>query len=156
MFLHVSVILSTGGGGYPSMHCRFLSTRGLVSPHALQVSRPTPRGGGGSLGVCLVGSPGPHPGWKLRGLALGEGVSRPTLKGKVDRGGLQVQTWGVSRPVTHVSVHTWGLGIPAPPSQTATAAGGTHPTGMHSCCCIKVCLVVKHVVSILPKPFLCL
>ena len=53
-------------------------------------------------------SPGPHPGGKLRDLA-----------------------WGC------LQAHTSG-GIPActeaePPQLTATAAGGTHPTGMHSC-----------------------
>ena len=48
-------------------------------------------------------SPGPHPGWKFRGLAWG---------------GLQAHTRG---------------GIPACTPLTATAAGGTHPTGMHSC-----------------------
>ena len=54
MFLHVSFILSTGGGV-------------VVSQHALQVYRPTPRGEveGSGLGV----STGPHPGGKLRGLA---------------------------------------------------------------------------------------
>ena len=67
----------------------------MVSRHALQVSRPTPRGEvkgsglGGSLqahtrgeveGSGLGGSPGPHPGGKLRGLAWG-GVSRPTPGG---------------------------------------------------------------------------
>ena len=59
----------------------------------------------------------------------------------VHRGGLQAHTrgggWGVwlggvSRPTPG------GRGIPActeadPPKQTAIAAGGTHPTGMHSC-----------------------
>ena len=30
----------------------------------------------------------------------------------------------------------WSGGVPGgdPPSVTATVAGGTHPTGMHSCC----------------------
>ena len=42
-----------------------------------------------------------------------------------------VCSWGMSAP---------GGGIPActeagtPPGETATAADGTHPTGMHSCC----------------------
>ena len=81
IFLHMSVILFTGG---------------VVSQHALQVSRPTPRR-------------------EVEG-GLAGGVSRPT-HGEV------------SRP-------TPGGSIPActeadPP--TATAAGGTHPTGMHSC-----------------------
>ena len=75
--------------------------RGVVSQHALQVSRPTPRGEvegsglgeglqahtqGGSWGVWPGASPGPHPGGKLRGLAWG--VSRPT-----SAGGLQAHTW---------------------------------------------------------------
>ena len=62
----------------------------VVSQHALQVSRPTPRGE--VEGSGLGGSPGPH---------LGS-VSQHALR----------QT---------------------PHQQTAAAAGGTHPTGMHSC-----------------------
>ena len=95
MFLHVSV--------NHSVH------RGVVSQHALQISRPTPRGEVEESGLG-GGSPGPHPGGKLRGLA-----------------------WGVSRPTPG------GVCIPActeadpPPQQMATAAGGTHPTGIHSC-----------------------
>ena len=49
-------------------------------------------------------------------------------------GGLQDHTWGVSRPTP------WGGGLcilrhwgRPPPPWTATAAGGTHPTGIHSC-----------------------
>ena len=71
MFLHVSVILFTGGcypsmhsRWYPSMPCRFL---------------------------------GPHPGGKLRGLTGRWGVSRPTPKGKLRGlvwGGLQAHTLG--------------------------------------------------------------
>ena len=46
VFTRVSHSVHRGGGGvwYPSMHCMFLSTGGVVSQHALQVSRPTPRG----------------------------------------------------------------------------------------------------------------
>ena len=58
------------------------------------------------------GVPGPHPRGKLRG--SGRGVYRPT-------------PWGACLP----------RGVPAPggwrPPVMATAAGGTHPTGMHSC-----------------------
>ena len=87
------------------MPCR--SPRGYVSQHALQVSRPTPK-------------------WELEG--SGWGVSRPTPRGKVEGfgwGGLQAHTWagGVSQ---HALRQT-------PPHRTATAAGGIHPTGMHSC-----------------------
>ena len=48
-------------------------------------------------------------------------------------GGLQVHTWGVSRPTP------WGGGcvsqhaLRQTPPWTATAAGGTYPTGIHSC-----------------------
>ena len=73
-----------------------------------------PRGG---WGVWPGGSPGPH-----------LGVSRPTPGGS---------------PGPHLGgvlqAHTPGGCIPActetdtPPQQTATAEGGTHPTGMHSC-----------------------
>ena len=116
------------------------------------------RGGGipaciaGGIPACLVAGlqggwypsmscrfPGPHPGGKLRGLAR-RGVSRPTPKGEVEGfglGGLQAHTQGVSRPTPSM-----GGCIPActeadPPM--ATAAGGTHPTGMHSCFVI-ICL----------------
>ena len=56
------------------------------------------------------------------------GVSRPTAGGEVSR----PTPGGVSRPTPG------GVCIPActeadTPQQPATAAGGTHPTGMHSC-----------------------
>ena len=56
MFLHVSVSHSVHRGV-------------VVSQHALQFSRPTPRVE--VEGSGLGGSPGPHPGWRLRGLAGG-------------------------------------------------------------------------------------
>ena len=109
MFLHVSVILFTGGGWYPSMHFGWYpsmpcsrSRGGGVTQHALQVSRPTPRWE--VEGSGQDGSPGPHPG----------GVSRPTPGGCIP-----------ACPEADT------------PQETATAAGGTHPTGMHSC---QVCI----------------
>ena len=134
MFFHVSVILFTGSipayiaGGIPVC----LAVWGLVSQHALQVSRPTPRGEveGSGLGK---GSPGTHPGG---GEVEGSGL-----------GGLQAHTGGISRPTPgrRGSPGPHPGGIPActeadPPM--ATAVGGTHPTGMHSClvskltCCV--------------------
>ena len=115
MFLHVSLILFTGGwgvGGWiPSMHCR------VVSQHALQFSRFHTQGKvvlaaglaclqahtqeGKLRGILLGASPGPHQ----------EGVST----GGFFLGG---------SPGPHCTEAD-------PP--TATAAGGTHPTGMHSC-----------------------
>ena len=79
--------------------------------------------------------PGPHPGGKLRGLAWG--ISRPTPRGgslKVHtQGGLQAHTQGDPTAHTQGGVSQHALRQTPP---TATAAGGTHPTGMHSqgCC----------------------
>ena len=68
----------------------------------------------------LGGSPGPHPGGSWG----------------VWPGGLQAHTLGVSRPTPG------GLCIPVcteatSPPWIATAEGGTHPTGMHSCLLVK-------------------
>ena len=72
----LSVILFTvGRGWYPSMHCRWYpsipcrSPRGVVSCHALQVSRPTPKGN--FRGLAWGGFPGPHPGGEVEGSGLG-------------------------------------------------------------------------------------
>ena len=66
MFLHVSVILPTGGGCYPSMPCRF------PGPHPWEKLR----------GMWPGGSPGPQP--------------RVKLRGDLARGGLQAHTQGWS------------------------------------------------------------
>ena len=85
--------------------------------------------------------PGPHPGGKLRGLVGGGVVSRPTPKTEVEGSGLgdlQAYTQRGESPGPHPGgspgPHPGGC-IPAcseadPPM--ATAAGSTHPTGMHS------------------------
>ena len=89
---------------YPSMSCRSLGGW-VVSQHGLQVSRPTPRGE-------VEGS--------------GQGVSRPTpgrSPGPHLRGGVQAPHLGVSQNALRQT----------PSQQMATVAGGTHPTGMHSC-----------------------
>ena len=46
----------------------------------------------------------------------------------------QTKLWKVMFPQSYVknSVHRVGDGQTPPPQQTATAADGTHPTGMHS------------------------
>ena len=93
----------SGEGVYPSMPCRSLG--GYVSQHALQVSRPTSRGELGRSGQG--GSPGLHTVGKLR-------------------------VWPRGSPGPHpggVSQHA----LSRPPQLMATAASGTHPTGMHSC-----------------------
>ena len=99
------------GEGYPSMHCRWYP------------SIPCNRSPGGSYPSMPCRFPGSHPGGTLSGLAGGRspgshlgGISRPKLG-------------GVSRATPKgrcVSQH----------ALTATAAGGTHPTGMHSCYCL--------------------
>ena len=94
MFLHVSVILNTGEGG-----------GGVVSQHALQVFRSTPKGeveGSGLRGVSRPtpreevegsgwGVSRPTPGGVSRSTPRRRGVSRPTPGGE---GGLQAHTFG--------------------------------------------------------------
>ena len=102
MFLHVSVILLTGG----------VCTRGVPAP------------GGSGPGGCLLGG----------GLVPG---------GCLLRGGLVLGVpGGVPPPMATAAGSTHPTGMHScwekkfvwyPPPPTATAAGGTHPTGMHSC-----------------------
>ena len=66
--------------------------------------------------------PGPG-GSGPRGVPGPRGVSRPTTKGEVEEG---------SGPGPHPRGKLGGTGQ-ASPLPTATAAGGTHTTGMHSC-----------------------
>ena len=140
MFLHVPVILFMGGGGIPACiaggipaclaaglwcggipaclagfqaHTQGWSCLGgVVSQHALYVSRPTPRGevegsGGGDLQAHTQGfsrptpggSPGPHPG--------GSPGPHPGGLQAYTQGGLQAHTWGVSKPTPR------GVCIPA-------------------------------------------
>ena len=78
-------------------------------------------------------------GGRFRGLA--EGVSRPIpggggLRGLAGGGGLQA--WGVQARGEGVSQHA----LRQTPQQTATAADGTHPTGMDSCCTICLQLLL--------------
>ena len=82
------------------------------SVHGGRVSRPRPRG---EVGGLARGGPGPH--W---------GVSRPTqgYPGPGQGGGCPGSGLGVG--MVYPSM-LWGRH----PQQTATAAGGTHPTGMH-------------------------
>ena len=77
----------------------------------------------GELGSLAGGCLGPDPGGRLWGRSGG------------------VQPLRVSRPRPREIVQTQG-GVsqhalrqrPPPLQQTATAADGTHPTGMHACC----------------------
>ena len=99
---------------------RLTAVHGYLPP-----ANEVPWPGGGGLqahtqgrgwGVWPGGSPGPHLG-RAQAHTGGE-VSRPTPGGSRSRG-------------VYPSMH-WGR-HPPPPQHTATAADGTHPTGMHSC-----------------------
>ena len=110
VFTHVCHSVHIGGGGIPACiaggipACLAAGLGGVVSQHALQVSSLTPRG-------------------KLRGLA--RGVFRPTSRGSP--GPHPGGSPGPHPGAVYLSMH-WGRRPPM-----ATAAGSTHPTGMHSC-----------------------
>ena len=113
--------------------CLSVHRRGVVSQHALQVvSQHALQVSSGVYPSMPCRFPGPHPGGELEGLAGGS--SGLYLGG----GKLRSLAWGVSRPTP------WGISRPTPwgcipacteadPPPMATAAGGTHPTGMYSC-----------------------
>ena len=91
MFLHVSVILSTWGGGwYPSMHCRWYP------------SMPCSRSPGGGIPACLAGFQTHTQGGSWDGSGQGRGSPGPQPRGKLWRiwGGLQAHiqrgSWGGS------------------------------------------------------------
>ena len=119
----LSVILFTGWGCLcPGLGGRLGSGFGVSRPTptgevggglARGVSRPTPRGEVGGSGQ---GCPGAHPGG-VQAHVQGVGAQAHTR-------GIKAQVWGVY-PSMHCGRYT--------PQQMATAAGGTHPTGMHSC-----------------------
>ena len=71
----------------------------------------------------------------------------PSLEGSGQGGGLQAHTQGDLQAYTWggLQAHTQEVCIPActeadPPQLMATAAGSTHPTGMHSCYYFIHCL----------------
>ena len=93
-------------------------------------------GGGGGVWGLQANTQG-----EVEGSGQGR-VSRPTSKGEVEGSGLGISRptpRGVSRPTTRESLQAHTQGGPQActeadiPQQTATAAGSTHPTGMHSC-----------------------
>ena len=112
MFLYVSVILFTGWGWYPSMPCRWYPSM-PCSRSLGGVSRPTPRGNVRGLALGDPHPPGPHLGGS---------------PGRYPGGSPGPHSGGSPGPhlVRDPSMQT-------PPPLTATAADGTHPTGMHSC-----------------------
>ena len=136
------------GGGFPAYLAVLQAhTQGKLRGLAWGVSRPTPKGW--VEGSGLGGSPGLHPGgsWGVRpgevsrpiprggSWGVWSGVSRPT-PGRVSRptpgGCLQAHTWGGLQADTQGSIPGC-TEADSPHEQMATAAGGTHPSGMHSC-----------------------
>ena len=85
---------------------------------------------------CGPGNP-PRPDLSTSPLAQPRGVSPGPHPG-----GLQAHTWGVSRP-TPKGVSQHALRQTPPPKPMATAVGGTHPTGMHSCVSFDLCFFYK-------------
>ena len=143
MFLQVSVILFPGGylvqrgGGAWSLGGYLVPGQCLV-PGGLQAHNPGGNWGGSgpdpqSRGKLRGSGPGPQPRGKLKGI-----WSRPTPKGQVEGDLAQAHTQGEevegiwSRPTPKGEVEG-ELTSPPPHPPTATAEGGTHPTGMHSC-----------------------
>ena len=77
----------------------------------------------GGIPACLAGLWGVYPSMPCR------------FRGPQSRGGLEGSGWGGVSPGPHpggggVSQHA----LRQTPQLTSTAAGGTHPTGIHSCC----------------------
>ena len=91
MFLHMSVILSRGGA-IPACIAAGLQGVGwgVVSQHALQVSRPTLKGEVWGV-LARGGSAGPQPRGKLMGI-----WSKPTAKGEIEGDLVQAHTQGGS------------------------------------------------------------
>ena len=132
------MLLFTGGGGaipaciaggIPACLAAGLQKGGgVVSQHALQVSRPTQGGSLGGSGQGGVSRSAPK-GEVERDLV--QAHSQGEVEGDLDRGG--ACSVGVPAPGGCL---LWGgacLGGGVETPMTATAAGGTHPTGMHSC-----------------------
>ena len=126
IFLHLSVILFTGGC-YPSMHCRWYpsmhcsrSGGGLWYP-SMPCRFPGPHPRGKLRGVRPGGSPGPHPRGKSRGSGLG-GSPGPCPRGKlrgIFQGCLQTHTWGGSP-----DPHPGGVSRPTPRGSPSPHRGG--------------------------------
>ena len=163
MFLQASAILLKGGCLVPGVGA--WSWKGSAPGGCLVPGRvPGPGGCAWSWGGCLVlgglqahtqggnwggSGPGPHPGGNWGGSDPGPHPrgklrwirSRSILKGEIEGDEVQAHTQGAywggirSRPTPKGEIE-WDHVQPSPPHM-ATAVGGTHPTGMHSCISFK-------------------
>ena len=64
--------------------------------------------------------------------------SRACVKNSVHRGWVSIPPWQTPQEDTPIGQTLPWADTPPPPNQTATAADGTHPTGMHSCFKVKI------------------
>ena len=86
-------------------------------------------GGGGAIPACITGGI-QH---ALQQVSV-RGVFRPTAKGEVEGIWSRATAKGeVEGDLSGGKCLLWGVDWRTPPPVMATAAGGTHPTGMHSC-----------------------
>ena len=127
IFLNLSVILFRGGGVLSQYALQ------VVSQHALQqVSR------GSGIPACLAGFQAHTQGGSL-GVSGWGGLQANTQGGSWGGSGPGPQPRGKLRGVCSRGGCLLGGVCETPP--TATAAGGTHPTGMHSC---KICFYTSN------------
>ena len=127
MCLSVLSCLSCLAGGIPGCLAGLQGMGGVCIPACLAGFQAHTQGG--AWGVWLGGGLQAHTQGEVEGSGLG-GVSRPTPRGEVEGSG-QGRSPGPHLGV-YPSMH-WGRPLPPPPQLTATAAGGTHPTGIHFC-----------------------
>ena len=142
--------------------CVSVHRGGVLSQHALQVVSQHALQQRGCLllwGGCLVlGGSAPGGGAWSRGGSGGDPLkmTRPTTRGEIEGDQIQAHSqggnWGGPDPGPQPRGKLRGIrsrstakgeieGDHIRPPPTATAAGGTHPTGMHSCCnCKKIIL----------------
>ena len=132
MFLHLSVILSTGGEGLPQC---MLGYHPPGTRHPPQ-SRHPPGPGPPKANTPRTSPPPP------RDQVTPEQTPPPWDQVPRSRHPLP----GSSPPWSR---HPLGPGTPPPPQETATCADGTHPTGIHSC--LNKIYIVVH----LPQNQLC-
>ena len=111
-----------GRGCYPSMPCSRSPGDGVLSQHALQVSRPTP--GGGSSGGSGQGGLQADTQGEVEGIWPG-GVSRPTPKGEVEG------IWPGGSPGPHPRGKLRGIWLGGVSRPTPGGSPGPHLVGVY-------------------------
>ena len=146
-YIFTGVCHSVNRGGVLSQHALQQVSRGVLSQHALQVvsQHALQQGSGGGLlsGVCSGGA-------FCCGLLLCPSVMAFWFGGLLlwPSGPLQRPYQKATKPEGYNRRGVPGGDLPSSP-RTGTAAGGTHPTGMHSCITIVSFLV--HMSLLIPS-----